>query len=246
LKLEGKTALITGGSRGIGKATAQLFIEEGAKVVITSKNQQKLSETASEIGAFSIAGDIQNEVEVQKVVQGTAEKFGNIDILVNNAGIYVGQTPLHEVDESEWNKVIDVNLTGQFRFTKAILPYMIKNGGAIVNVSSTSGLRPSEDIGADSYGASKSALVFLTKVWALEYAKNKIRVNCVCPGIVDTDLATSFLSTPDEREQAALDHPLGRIGTPQEIAKSILFFASNESSWVTGSVLPVDGGMSAK
>jgi len=225
LKLKGKTALITGGSRGIGKATAQLFIEEGAKVVITSKNQQKLSETASEIGAFSIAGDIQNKIDVQKVVKWTAEKFGKIDVLVNNAGIYVGQTPLHKVDESEWNKVIDVNLTGQFRFTKDVLSYMIKNnGGAIVNVSSTSGLRPSEDIGADSYGASKSALVFLTKVWALEYAKHNIRVNCVCPGVVDTDLATDFLSTPDEREKAALDHPLGRIGTPQEIAKSILFF----------------------
>lgn len=247
MKLKDKVVLITGGSGGIGKAVAELFFSEGARVAITARNKKKLSKTSNEIGAFAVSGDIRKYDQVREVVEKTVKKFGQIDILVNNAGIYPNPTPLYKVEEQDWNKVIDVNLTGTFRYTKAVLPHMISNNfGCIINVSSNAGLRPSEDIGADSYAASKAAIVFLTKMWAIEFAKNNIRVNCVCPGVVDTEMSHSFMVSKEERRKISKEHPLGRIGTPEEIAKAILYLASEDSSWVTGSILAIDGGVSAK
>src|SRR5437879_4012459 len=246
MKLAGKVAIITGGSRGIGKETARLFVQEGANVTITAKDPKKLQDTAKEINVFSVSGDIRNESDVQNVVKKTLEKFGRIDILVNNAGIFPEVKPLHKISEKEWNEVIDVNLTGQFRFTKAVIPHMEKNGGCIINVSSDAGLKAFENFEADAYTASKGALVLLTKSWAIEYAKYKIRVNCVCPGIVETDMTRPYLGTQSEREMAASEHPIGRIGTPDDVAQAILYFASEDSSWITGAILPIDGGAAAK
>ncbi|TLX76850.1 MAG: SDR family oxidoreductase [Thaumarchaeota archaeon] len=247
MKLEGKVAIITGSSRGIGKATAKLFAKEGADVTITGKDQKRLQDAAKEIGnVFSVPGDIRNESDVQNIVKKTVEKFGKIDILVNNAGIFPQIKPLHKISEKEWNDVIDVNLTGQFRFTKAVIPHMEKNGGCIINVSSDAGLKAFENFEADAYTASKGALVLLTKSWAIEYAKYKIRVNCVCPGIVETDMTRPYLGTQSEREMAASEHPIGRIGTPDDVARAILYFASDDSSWATGAVLPLDGGAAAR
>jgi dihydroanticapsin dehydrogenase len=244
MKLSGKVAIITGGSRGIGKATARLFVQEGASVVITAKDSKRMQDAAKEIGnVFSVSGDIRNESDVQNVVKKTIEKFGKIDILVNNAGIFPEVKPLHKISEKEWNDVIDVNLTGQFRFTKFVIPHMEKNGGCIINVSSDAGLKSFENFEADAYTASKGALVLLTKAWAIEYAKWKIRVNCVCPGLVETDMTMPFLSTEADRDIAKSEHPIGRIGTPEDVAKAILYFASEDSSWATGAVLPLDGGM---
>jgi NAD(P)-dependent dehydrogenase (short-subunit alcohol dehydrogenase family) len=247
MKLAGKVAIITGGSRGIGKATAKLFIQEGAHVIITAKEPKRLQDSAKEIdNVFSVLGDIRKESDVQNVVRKTMEKFGKIDILVNNAGIFPEVKPLHKISEKEWNEVIDVNLTGQFRFTKAVIPYMEKNGGCIINVSSDAGLKAFENFEADAYTASKGALVLLTKAWAIEYAKWKIRVNCVCPGIVETDMTKPYLRTESDRDMAISEHPIGRIGIPEDVAKAILYFASDDSSWVTGAVLPLDGGMAAR
>ena len=246
MKLAGRVAIITGGSRGIGKATARLFVQEGANVTITSKDPKKLQDTAKEINVFFVPGDIRNESDVQNVVRKTIEKFGKIDILVNNAGIFPEVKPLHKISEKEWNKVIDVNLTGQFRFTKAVIPHMEKNGGCIINVSSVAGLKAIENFEADAYTASKGALVLLTKAWAIEYAKWKIRVNCVCPGLVETDMTKAFLETKSDRDFAVSEHPIGRIGMPEDVAKAILYFASDDSSWATGAVLPLDGGMAAR
>jgi len=246
MKLAGKVAIITGGSRGIGKETARLFVQEGASVAITAKDPKKLEGTAKGINVFSVPGNIKNESDVQNVVKKTLEKFGRIDILVNNAGIFPEAKPLHKISEKEWNEVIDVNLTGQFRFTKAVIPYMEKNGGCIINVSSAAGLKAFENFEADAYTASKGALVLLTKAWALEYAKWKIRVNCVCPGLVETDMTKAFLGTKSDRDFATSEHPIGRIGTPEDVAKAILYFASDDSSWATGAVLPLDGGMAAR
>src|SRR3989475_5853581 len=243
MKLAGKIAIVTGGSRGIGKATAALLAKEGADVVITAKDQTQLENTAKELRkVIAIPGDITKDVDVQNVVKKTIDKFGKIDILVNNAGIFPKVKPLHEIFESEWNEVIDVNLTGQFRFTKAVIPHMMKSGGCIVNVSSDAGLKSFENFSADAYTASKGALVLLTKTWAIEYAKYKIRVNCVCPGIVETDMTTPYLGTQSEREMAASEHPIGRIGTPDDVAKAILYLGSEDASWVTGAVLPIVGG----
>lgn len=246
MNLSGKTALITGGSKGIGKAIAQLFLENEANVCITSKNPKILKSTADEIGAFGVPGDITKEAQVKNVVQKTIKKFSKIDILVNNAGIYSGVKPLHKTTEKEWNSIIDVNLSGAFRFVKHVIPHMIKNqSGSIVNISSNSGIRPAEDVGASAYGASKAAIIFLTKMWALEYAKNKIRFNCVAPGTTNTDLTKSYIKSQGIKKVNS-EHPLGRIGTPKEIAKAVLYFASDDSQWSTGSVLAVDGGVSAQ
>lgn len=248
MKLDDKVVLITGGSRGIGKAISQLFVTEGAHVVITSKNFKKLQQTAKEIGcSFFVAADIRKEKDVKNVINKTIKKFGRIDILVNNAGILPKMKPLHKINEKEWNEIIDVNLTGQFRFTKAVIPYMKKTGGSIINISSDAGLKAFENFYADAYVASKAAMIVLTKSWALEYATDNIRVNCVCASVVDTDMTRSFwLDTKIKRKTTSAEHPLGRIGTGQDIAKAVLYFASDDSSWTTGAILPVDGGVAAK
>lgn len=247
LSFQNKVVIITGGSRGIGFETAKAFSEKGATVVITSKNSEDLEKAANQISnALPIAADIRNEEEVKKVIEKTIDKFGKLDILVNNAGIFPKIKQLHEISESEWNDVLDVNLSGQFRFTKFSIPYLAKTSGSIINVSSDAGLKAYEDFNADAYSATKAALIVLTKCWALEYAKDKIRVNCICPGVIDTDMTKPFLKTEKDREFMNNDHPLGRIGKPQEVAKSILFLASDDSSWTTGAILAVDGGQSTK
>ena len=247
MKLSGKVAIVTGGSRGIGKATAILLAQYGANVVITSKNNSSLQNAAKEMkNVLAIPGDIRKNTDVENVVKVTLEKFGRIDILVNNAGIFPKVKPLHEISEEEWNDVIDINLTGQFRFTKAVIPHLMKTNGCIVNVSSDAGLKSFENFEADAYTASKGALVLLTKAWAVEYAKHKIRVNCVCPGIVETDMTSPWLESEADRAMAVAEHPIGRIGMPEDVAKAILYLVSDDSSWVTGAILPVDGGIITK
>ena len=170
MKLTGKVAIVTGGSRGIGKATAMLFAQHGANVVITSKDKSNLQSAAEEMqNVVAISGDIRKKADVENVVKNTLETFGKIDILVNNAGIFPKIKPLHEISEEEWNDVIDINLTGQFRFTKAAIPHLMKTNGCIVNVSSDAGLKSFENFEADAYTASKGALVLLTKAWAVEF-----------------------------------------------------------------------------
>jgi len=247
LKLAGKVAIITGGSRGIGFEIAKIFSQNGATVIITSKNSQQLQNAADQLtNTISISADIRKEEEVKKVVEKTIEKFGKLDILVNNAGIFPKIKQMHEISEREWNDVLDINLNGAFRFTKFSIPYLQKTSGTIVNVSSDAGLKAYEGFNADAYSASKAALIVLTKCWALEYAKNKIRVNCICPGVVETDMTKPFLKTEKDRDFMNKDHPLGRMGQPEEIAKSILFLTSEDSSWTTGAILAVDGGQSTK
>jgi NAD(P)-dependent dehydrogenase (short-subunit alcohol dehydrogenase family) len=247
MKLNNKIVLVTGGSRGIGKAISQLFASEGAHVIITSKNIKKLEQTSKEIKCTFFAGDIKNEKDVKHVVNQIIKKFGRIDILINNAGILPEMKILHKITEKDWNEILDVNLTGQFRFTKAVIPHMKKTGGSIINMSSDAGLKAFENFYADAYIASKAAMIVLTKSWALEYASDNIRVNCICSAVVDTDMTRSFwLDTKIKRKNTSDAHPLGRIGTGQDIAKAALYFASDDSSWTTGAILPVDGGVAVK
>ena len=247
MKLDGKVALVTGGSRGIGYATAKILSENGATVIITGKDAQRLEKSSSEIpNCIGIAGDIQNTNDVKNIVKKTIEEFGRLDILVNNAGIFPQIKQLHEIEEEEWSKVIDVNLTGQFRFTKEAIPHLQKTSGSIVNISSDAGLKAYQGFNADAYSAAKAALIILTKCWALEYAKDKIRVNCICPGVVDTDMTKPFLKTQNDREFMNNEHPIGRMGQPEEVANAIIYFASDDASWTTGAVLAVDGGQSTK
>ena len=247
MSLSGKIALVTGGSRGIGFSTGKILSENGATVVITGKDTERLKKAAKKIpNSIAIVADIRNTNDVKNVVSKTIEKFGRLDILVNNAGIFPKIKKLHEIDEDEWNEVLDVNLTGQFRFTKEAIPHLQKTSGSIVNISSDAGLKAYQGFNADAYSASKAALIILTKCWALEYSKNKIRVNCICPGVVDTDMTKPFLKTQTDKEFMDNEHPLGRIGQPEEIAKAIMYFVSDDASWTTGAVLTVDGGESIK
>ena len=247
MSLSGKIALVTGGSRGIGFSTGKILSENGATVVITGKNAGRLEKASEKIpNSIAIVADIRNTNDVKNVVSKTIEKFGRLDILVNNAGIFPKIKKLHEIDEDEWNEVLDVNLTGQFRFTKEAIPHLQKTSGSIVNISSDAGLKAYQGFNADAYSASKAALIILTKCWALEYSKNKIRVNCICPGVVDTDMTKPFLKTQTDKEFMDNEHPLGRIGQPEEIAKAIMYFVSDDASWTTGAILAVDGGESIK
>ena len=247
MKLTGKVALVTGGSRGIGFAIAKTLSENGASVVITSKDSDKIKKAESKISnSFGITCDIKNKNQVQNVINQTIKKFGKLDILVNNAGIFPKIKKLHQIEEEDWNEVLDVNLTGQFRFTKEAIPHLQKTSGCIINISSDAGLKAYQGFNADAYSASKAALIVLTKCWALEYSKDKIRVNCICPGVVDTDMTKPFLQNQKDIEFMNNEHPLGRIGQPDEIGKAVLYFVSDDASWVTGAILTVDGGESIK
>lgn len=247
MKLSGKIALVTGGSRGIGLATAKILSENGAIVAITAKNNERLEKAVLGIpNSLGITADIRNSNDVKNVVNRIIEKFGRLDILVNNAGIFPQIKKLHEIDEGEWNEVLDVNLTGQFRFTKEAIPHLQKTSGSIINISSDAGIKAYQGFNADAYSAAKAALILLTKCWALEYSKDKIRVNCICPGVVDTDMTKPFLKTEKDKDFMNSEHPIGRIGQPEEIGKAVLYFASDDASWTTGAILTVDGGESVK
>ena len=248
MKLENKVVLITGGSRGIGKAIGRLFAQNGAQVIITSKNGKLLKKASVEINnSFCIMGNVKNEKDVKQIVTKTIKKFKKIDILINNAGILPEMKPLHKITENEWLDIIDVNLNGAFRFTKEVIPHMQKNGGSIINIASVAGLKAFENFYADGYSAAKAAIIHLTKVWALEYAKYNIRVNCISAAVVDTDMTQKFwLNSKKMIKLTTKEHPLGRIGKVEDIANAALYFASDDSSWTTGAILPVDGGVSLK
>ena len=247
MKLTGKIAIVTGGSRGIGFAIAKILSENGALVVITSKDSEKIKKAEAQItNSFGITCDIKKKSEVQNVLNKTIEKFGKLDILVNNAGIFPKIKQLHEIDEEEWNEVLDVNLTGQFRFTKEARPHLQKTSGCIINISSDAGLKAYQGFNADAYSAAKAALIFLTNCWALEYAKYNIRVNTVCPTFVVTPMTKKFLKSKKFKREVLGNIPLGKFAELSDVASAAVFLASDAASMITGTSLLVDGGWNAK
>lgn len=239
----GKVAVITGGASGIGLATARKLLSEGAKVVLVDWNED-VSEIAKTLNndALGIGCDVSSDTDVQKSVNDIMEKFGHIDFLVANAGIGGGPNKAHEVSVDEWNKVIGVNQTGIFLMNKYVISEMLKNGGgAIVNTSSMYGL-----VGTTmsfAYSASKGAINQMTRSLALTYARDNIRVNAVAPGYVDTPILAEV--PKDMKDAMANQLPVGRLGKDTEIANLICYLLSDDASFITGAIVPIDGGFTA-
>lgn len=249
-RLDGKVALITGGGAGIGEAVARLFAQEGAAVVITGRRKEVLERVAGEIErgngrALAVAGSVTDEAHVRSAVLQAVRAFGTLNVLINNAGIGAFGKLLHETDDATWDDLLAINLTGVFRMTRAAVPEMIRaGGGAIVNVSSIASL-----VGIPltaAYSATKGAMDALTRCLAIDYAKHGVRCNSICPGLVDTPMAADLIHDQARFAQVMASYPLGRPGTAEEVAKLVLYLASDESAWVTGGIFPIDGGMTAQ
>lgn len=252
-RVSGKVAIVTGGAQGIGEACCMLLAREGATVAIFDK-QPKGKRVADKIGEEGGVAkfwkvDVSDEDGVKKAVAGVAREFGHVDVLVNNAGIIGADKPTHDVTEREWDKVQETNVKGVFFCTKHAVKEMLKNGGgSIVNISSVAGLVGAPEL--PPYRASKAAVRLMTKTDALLYAKKGVRVNSIHPGAIDTPMLEESLKDAKDIEKAKAelggDHPLGRIGRPEEVANAVLFLACDESSFITGEELAVDGGLTAK
>ena len=257
MRLKDKVALITGAASGIGKSTSLLFGQEGAKVMCADVNGEGAERVARQIAdtggeAASVQVDVSREVEVQGMIRETMERWGRLDVLHNNAGIGTAG-PVTQMQEEEWDRTIDVNLKGVFLGCKHAIPEMVKQGGgAIVNTASDAGLQGIAWL--STYCASKGGVVLLTKSLAVEWAQQGIRVNCVCPGVIRTPILDPFLdqakalfgdSAEAAWERMGQMHPIGRVGEPEEVARGVMFLASDEASFVTGVALPVDGGVDA-
>ena len=256
MRLENKVALITGGGSGIGRATAALFAEEGARVVVTDLNESAAGETAAQIAAgggeaTEVAGDVTASEDAERMVQTAVETYGRLDILVNSAGVSARNALGPDASpEAVWDRVIEINLKGTYLVSWHAVAEMVRSGGgSIINLASIMGLVGYPDGmggGFNPYPSSKGGVVQLTKNLAISYAKDNIRVNCICPGYVETSLTEPLTGDPATFKNLKGRHPMGRLARPEEIAFAALFLASDESSFVTGTPLVVDGGYTAQ
>lgn len=242
-RLENKVAIVTGGAQGIGKATVIKFIDEGANVVIWDVDDNKGNQLANELSpkgkAVYMKVNVAKFDEVEKAVQSVIAQFGRIDVLVNNAGILRDAT-LAKMTPEQWQQVIDVNLTGVFNCTKCVAPFMIeKQYGRIINATSVVGIYG--NFGQTNYVATKSGVIGMTKVWARELGRKGINVNTIAPGFIATEMVASM---PEKIINMMKEKtPVGRLGTPEDIANGYLFLASDEASFINGTVLSIDGGV---
>ncbi len=250
MRLEGKVAIISGGARGMGAAEAKLFAREGAKVIVCDVLEDEGRQTEAEINevggdAVFVKLDVTSQDEWENAVNTAIERFGKLDILVNNAGIIV-QSTIEDMTVELWDKVMDVNAKGVFLGTKTAIPHMKEaGGGSIVNISSISGIVGQDNVNA-GYNASKGAVRIFTKAAAVQYAKENIRVNSIHPGPIATPMTAEGRADPERVALTAERTPLGRYGEPEEVANAVLFLASDEASYVTGSEIVVDGGYTAQ
>lgn len=247
MRLNDKVAIITGAGSGIGRATARLFAREGASVVVAELLGDRAGNVSREITdeggtALAVEVDVTDSSAVEAMTRQTLETFGQIDILVNNAGASFGQDLL-QISDADWKASLDLILTAPFYCARSVLPHMIECGtGSIVNISSVRGMAGT---GEEGYSAAKAGLINLTRNMAVRYAKNGIRTNAVCPGTVRTGITAGLNASPEIVARIAAWHPLGRMGEPEDVAYACLYLASDEASWVTGAILPVDGGLMA-
>ena len=250
MRLKDKVSIVTGASSDIGKEISKRFVEEGSKVILIARDLEKLEKTRKEIGkeelTVSISCDLTDESQVFQTITQIVDTYGKIDILVNNAGAINDPVHFHEMQDLDIKKLIDVNLFGVFHMTKAVLSKMSDvKSGVIVNIGSISGERAIPRVHLAAYSSTKAAISMLTKAIAVEYARRNIRCNSVNPGIINSGMIKPYLDDPQARKVIEERIPLVRIGEPIDVANAVLFLASDEADWITGTILNVDGGKSA-
>ena len=245
-RLANKTALITGAGTGIGRAIALAYLREGARVALVGRRKEPLEAIAREAGdtVLVLTGDVSKQADIDHMLAETAARLGGVHVLVNNAGVlHIGTA--EQITEAEWDETFAINVRGLWLLSRAVLPYMRKvGGGSIVNVASVLGINGARN--RASYAPSKGAVILLTKCMAIDHGAENIRVNAICPSFIETDLTAEVIrKAPDpsavRRERIGV-HPIGRLGQPEDIAGLAVYLASDESSWVTGATMPVDGG----
>jgi meso-butanediol dehydrogenase/(S,S)-butanediol dehydrogenase/diacetyl reductase len=245
MRLKDKTAIITGGGSGIGLATARAFCKEGAKVILFGRRKEKLISAADELGdsVLIVQGDMTHNDDLDQLINKTLNNFKGIDILVNSAGLFNG-APLHEISDSQWDGIMDINIRSIFQLTRRVLPIMMaQKSGSIVHISSILGLIAVPQVAA--YNVSKGALNQFSRSIAVEYGSYGIRSNSICPGLIETDMTADLMKDASLMQEWSKEYPIGRFGKPEDVASACLFLASDESSFITGTVLPVDGGFTA-
>ncbi len=256
MKLQGKVALITGGGSGIGEASAKLIAREGAKVAVIGRTKEKLDSTVADIRqqggeGFPISADISQPEQMQQVMQEIIERWGRLDVVFAHAGINGVWAPLEELEPEDWQKTIDINLTGTFLTVKYAVPHLKKQGGSIIITSSVNGTRMFSNTGATAYMCSKAAQIAFMKAIALELGPCRIRVNAICPGKISTDINQTTEARDIENLGKQVEFPQGKIpltdgkaGTPEEVAELVLFLASDESRFISGTQIWIDGAES--
>ena len=245
MRLKDKTAIITGGGTGIGLATAHAFYQEGAKIILFGRRKEKLEKAVEKLGgsAIIVQGDMTNNNDLDQLINETLHNFKKIDILVNNAGLFNG-SPLHEISDSQWDEIMDINIRSVFQLTRRVLPVMLSQKyGSIIHISSILGLIAVPQVAA--YNVSKGALNQFSRSIAVEYGSSGIRSNSICPGLIATDMTADLMMDADLMAEWSKEYPIGRFGAPEDVANACLYLASDESSFVTGITLPVDGGFTA-
>jgi NAD(P)-dependent dehydrogenase (short-subunit alcohol dehydrogenase family) len=252
MNLKGKVAMVTGAGGGVGRATTQRLASEGCKVVLVGRERKKLTKVISEMNdgrnLLPITADIRKEAEVLNAVEQTISAFDRIDILVNNAGILNEPTPFHLMTDDQWSSLINTNLIGTFRTTKAVLPIMMerRGGGSIVNISSILGVRAIPKVPFSVYGATKAGVIMFTKSIAVEYGQYNIRCNCIAPSTIRSPLIEPYLQDENARKVLESSFPLHMIGDPQDISGAVYYLCSEDAKWITGTILTIDGGITAK
>jgi NAD(P)-dependent dehydrogenase (short-subunit alcohol dehydrogenase family) len=250
--IKGKVAIVTGAGGGVGKAISKRLSSEGCKVIMLGRDRTKLQKAASEIGnkknTMTVIADITKEAEVLSAIDQTINSFDKIDILVNNAGIINDPTPFHEMSEDQWDELVKTNLFGMFRMTKAVIPVMMKDGegGSIVNISSVLGIRSIPRVPLSVYAVTKAGVIMFTRSIAVEYGQYKIRCNCVAPSTIRSSIIEPYLQDEEAKKLLESTFPLRVIGEPEDISGAVAYLCSDDSKWVTGTVMMVDGGLSAK
>jgi NAD(P)-dependent dehydrogenase (short-subunit alcohol dehydrogenase family) len=251
MSLKGKVAIVSGAGTGVGKATTKRLFSDGCKVVLIGRDRSRLTKVISELNGkknlLAVKADITKEADVINVIEETVSAFDTVDVLVNNAGILNDPTPFHKMTDEQWMSLINTNLIGTFRTTKAVLPIMMeKKRGSIVNISSLQGIRSILNVPFSVYGVTKAGVIMFTRTIAVEYGEYGIRCNCVAPSTIRSPMIEPYLQDKQAKKTLESTFPLRSIGDPEDISGAVSYLCSDDAKWITGTVLTVDGGMSAK